>query len=218
MKLRVKNGFSILAVISVIVAVIEAIGLSGQSNANAGSSSNAKIKASGILNDSSSFKLALDTLVINGTHKDNITFALDNSATSVLNSETGISIPTVTSSALKDGLTASEGFYVLNKVVAPNITNDNNHHPTILLACIKSSFCEKLNESLYGTTQIPVYASFSEARQFTDGATKTSPTSTVNIDFKSNGLGSGNITEGWRQSCISGTNTVDSNLYFRILD
>lgn len=213
-----QKGFSILSVILILVVIIAAIGiwaLSGSTNTSGASSGGAKIQASSILNDSSSIKLAFDSLIINGTHKDSITYALDGSVNSML---TGMAAPTVSANSFKSDAFGSEGYFVHSKVVGLNITNDNNQHPVIMLAGLKNSVCEQLNSDLHGTTQIPVYASFTDARQFTAGATRDNPNTTAPVDFKSNGLGAGHITENWTQGCISGTNTTDSNLYFRKLN
>lgn len=212
-RIRTKNGFSILAIILVIVAVIVAIGvwaLSGSANtSNSGSASN-DIAVSTLLNDSSALKLAWDTLIINGESPQNITMVVgDNSTYNMLNSNTGTEQHQVNPKALRSDFAEPEGMYVLAKNYAVN--SNGSYDYTLVVAGIKDSVCTKINQQINGTDTIPKSASVPNSAGFVTGATKANPMTNVAIDFHSQTL-----ANDWGVGCV-GTANPDNNVFYRVL-
>lgn len=164
-KLLLKNnkGFSILAVILVIVGVIVAIGvwsLSGQSNTNT-SSSSSDIQAATIINDSISLKTGYDNLIINGANPDNITFIPNTPSTSsspnILDPGMGVPLPKIPTSSLRgnSSLPTPEGFWILHKGLnLKNLTPEVVGEHSFVVAGIKDEVCKRINYSLYGIAQV----------------------------------------------------------------
>jgi type II secretory pathway pseudopilin PulG len=217
MKIKKKNGFSILAIILVIVVVIVAIGmwaLSGKTNtSNTGDSSNS-VLASTIVNDSSSIKLQYDTLAING--QSNIIFMPGQSAqNNILDPVNGIEFPNVPSKAINTDLGgAPTGIWVLNNAFNSNL-GPSNPDTAIIVSGLKDGVCKAINKTLYGSDTIPEYGPASGAPFFTYNATSTNPNTTQSIDFPSGGVGVNSIT--WDMGCIRSPGSTDQNAFFRIL-
>lgn len=213
-QLKQQQGFSILAVILVIVAVIVAIGvwaLSGQTNTSNSSNSSADIQAASIVNDGGSIKLAFDTLIINGTSAANITFIPNTAGTgNMLDPTTGIQSPKPNSNAIRTGATVPDGLWVYNPTAFKGATvGTTAADQAIVLSGIKDSVCSRINNTLYGSTVLPV---LSAAAPVTS-ATAAAPTTAAAIDLSSIAA---TPPTGWTSGCIA-TGTADSNFYFRIL-
>lgn len=209
-----KNGFSILGVILVVVAIIVAIGiwaLSGQANTSE-NSANVKPLASAILNDSSSIKSRFDTILIDGGSANNVIFKPTvQDANNILDPNKGISNPSQ-GKALIDGVALPN--YVYNKNT--NFTGlSGKHDIVIMLAGVKDSVCKEINSQVNGTTDIPVFAPIGDYYAFISGASASDPNSNVQLDMTTavatNGL-------NWSIGCIRGASTYDgNNVFFRVL-
>ena len=210
-----QQGFSILAVILVIVAVIVAIGvwaLSGQTNTSNSGNSTSDIQASSIVNDASSIKLAFDSLLINGANSANIVFVPNQPSTgsvpNMLDPSNGIQYPKPNSNAIKATPDATQGIWVYNSTTFKGSSvGTTAADQTIVLAGLKDIVCQRINNTLYGLAVTPV----TTVTTPTLGATATAPTTTAAID-----LSTVTAANGWSSGCIS-TGTADSNFYFRIL-
>jgi type II secretory pathway pseudopilin PulG len=217
MKIKKKNGFSILAIILVIVVIIVAIGvwaLSGQSNSQSSSDSNNTVLAATIQNDSSSIKLAYDTLNING--QSNIIFMPNQSASNnMLDPLNGISVPNVPAKAINQDLGgAPVGLWVLDNNFNSNI-GPSNPDTAIVLSGLNDGVCKQINKTLYGSDNIPEYGPASGAPYFTSGATSANPNTTQAIDFPSGGTQVNSLT--WTMGCIRSPGSTNQNAFFRIL-
>lgn len=218
-RIEKKNGFSILAVILVIVAVIVAIGvwaLSGETNTSSSSSSSAKIASSAILNNASSIKLAYDTAVINGASPVSITFNPNvSSSTNILDPQNGINLPKESANIFKADFTEPNGIWTLNKNFYAILGSPGQPETAILLAGIKDTVCKELNKNINGSDFIPTYPPFNNSEQFVVGSTASNPNTTTAIDFSSGGTDTNNLN--WEIGCIKGANANDNNVFFRVL-
>lgn len=190
--LKKQTGFSILAVILVIVAVIVAIGvwaLSGQTNTSNLGNSTSDIQAASIINDSSSMKLAFDSLIVNGYSASSIVFlpntASTGTAPNMLEPTNGVQVPKPNTKAIKAGSIAPEGIWVYNptgfKLVS--LGGSTAAEQILLLAGVKKDVCERINNTLHGSTTIPNVALTATSDAFVTGATESSPTSTKLISI-----------------------------------
>lgn len=223
-QLKQQQGFSILAVILVIVAVIVAIGvwaLSGQTNTSNSSTSSIDIQAASIINDGASIKLAFDALIINGLTASNIAFMPSLvSPNNILDPTTGIALPKLNPNALKASPNTTEGFWVFNKA---SFYGDNVGTSALDIAIavggIKDSVCQRINFNLYGFAEKPTYLGGSGSSTLTLGASVLAPTVRITAGVKdlATSTPSANLsTNGWTSGCI-GSSVPDSNTYFKIL-
>lgn len=213
---RKMQGFSILAIILVIVAIVVAIGvwaLSGQTNTSS-QSGNVDIQASALINDSSSIQSRFDQLIISGANPDNIIFKPNISdANNVFDTSTGISVLKPSATALRVDVAFPEGAYIYNKAVKGNQIGTDKLDYAIVVAGVKTSVCKRLNYSIYGSDAIPVVASLPDAAHFVAGASATDPSSSVAID-----LTAIDAVVGWTKGCLaSASSDSDQNIYFRIV-
>ena len=214
-----QQGFSILAVILVIVAVIVAIGvwaLSGQTNTSSSGNSTSDIQASSLVNDSGALKLAYDTLVINGSSASSIVFVPNTASTpgapNVLDPVNGVQLPKPNANAIKVGAGATEGIWVFNKTgFVGNGVGTASADPVVLVAGIKKTVCERVNNTLYGSTTIPV-STLATSAAATTGALSTSPTSTAAVDISAVAAAA-----GWTSGCFTTVAGGEDNVYFRVL-
>lgn len=158
-KYKQQKGFSIFAVILVIVAVIVAIGiwaLSGQSNAQNNSDSTNDIMMSEIINGSSSIKLAYDKLVINGANPLEVNYSRSDEpdALNILDPLTGIEEPNVNLKAFIPGIIHFPGDNneEVDRITIPwalipffqsNLYSGKK--PIIMLIGITDALCKKIN-------------------------------------------------------------------------
>ena len=213
-----QQGFSILAVILVIVAVIVAIGvwaLSGQTNTSNSGNSTSDIQASSIVNDASSIKLAFDTLIVNGSDATKVVFVPNTASTAgapnMLDPTNGIQAPKANTNAIRSGATAAEGVWVYNGTAFKGHTvGTTAADQAILLAGIKDTICQRINNTLYGKTEVPAITVTTP----TASATSLVPTTAAAVDLLT--ATPAGVPTGWTSGCI-GTGTADSNFYFRIL-
>lgn len=215
LNLQKRNGFSILAIILVIVAVIVAIGvwaLSGKTNTNNSGDSSTSILASTIINDSSSIKLAYDTLNISGV--SNIIFMPNQAgANNILDPVNGITTYKASAQAINKDLPEPMGFWVYSKTFVTTL-GPSNPDTVILLSGVKDTVCKSINKTLYGSDLIPEYGPATGAQFFVNGATATNPNTTTAIEFAT-ATGTRDLT--WDIGCIKSPGATDQNLFFKVL-
>jgi len=211
-----QGGFSLLAIILVVVAIVAALGvwaMSGQSNTSSSAASSNSVTASSIINDSSSVKDAFDSLLVGGNVATAITF-IPNTAglTNMLDPTTGIQKPTPSSSAVGVSVypqgqwTYQTGLKIMN-------VGSSAAENALVLPDVKDAVCAQINSSMYGTgTATPVSGVAESA--FTTGGTALAPSSAAVVDMSAV-VG----VNGWMSGCVSATGgTVGaSNVYFRVL-
>lgn len=162
-----QKGFSILAIILLVVAIITALSiwiLSGQVNTSSSINNNKNdLLASAILNDSANIQLAFDTLLINGANSYNIIFSPNISSTSsspnILDPLNGIVINSVNPDAFKYDPAHSNVFpsgkWNYNTGPFPNKgSNQADHYMNVV--DIKDGVCASVNKILYGYNDIPI--------------------------------------------------------------
>jgi len=218
MQIKKRNGFSILAIILVIVAVIVAIGvwaLSGQTNTSSSADSSTSILASTIVNDSSSIKLAYDTLNIQNA--SNIVFVPNQSSNSnsqnILDPLNSIAVLQAPSKAMNLEIGEPAGIWVYSKNFG-TMNGPSNNDTVVLLAGIKDTVCKSINKNLHGSEVIPEYGPFNGASQFVAGATALNPNTNAQVEFNS-----AVITREifWTSGCIRPLGATDQNVFFRVL-
>ena len=215
LNIKKKNGFSILAIILVIVAVIVAIGvwaLSGKTNSNNSGEGSNSILASTIVNDGSSIKLAFDTLTIKGV--SNIIFVPNQSGeNNVLDPVNGITAYKASAQAINKDQPEPMGTWVYSKNFGTTIS-PSNPDTAILLSGVKDSICKTINKTLHNVDSIPEYGPATGANFFVAGATIANPNTTTAIDFNS-AVGTRDLT--WDTGCIKPPGATDQNLFFKVI-
>lgn len=220
-----QKGFSILAVILVIVAVIVAIGvwaLSGQTNTSSTGQSTNDIQSAAIINDGASIKLAFDTLITNGTSANNITFMPNiSSSTNMLDPMNGIKVPIANKKALFDDQPVNPpyGLWIYNNNFKGNSIGDiTKPSKVILLTGIKDSVCSRINQTLHGSTDVPP-AGFPIMETAITGASLINPNSVTEINLNTSPYAA--PTAGWTAGCVATSNNdtkfSNFNVYYNIL-
>jgi len=216
LNLQKQNGFSILAIILVIVAVIVAIGvwaLSGKTNTSNSGDSSVSIMASTIVNDSSSIKLAYDTLNIAGV--SNIIFMPNQTGqNNMLDPVNGITSSKANPKSINSDLGEPMGTWVYSKNFGTTL-GPSNPDTAILLPGVKDGVCKAINKTLFGSDTIPEYGPATGANFFVNGATVANPNTTQAIDFSSAGVQMNSLT--WDMGCIRSPGSTDQNVFFKVL-
>jgi hypothetical protein len=219
-----QQGFSVLAIILVVVAVIVAIGvwaLSGQTNTSTTGNSTSDIQASSIVSDGAAIKLSFDNLVINGSSASTVVFvpnvASTATAPNMLDPTVGIQVPRPNANAIRTGATIPEGIWVYNgttfKGSAVGVAGTADQ--AILLAGVKDTVCSRINNNNNGTTAIPAVTTITTGAAFVTLTSSPAPTTAVAIDL--NAAATAAATAGWTSGCVSANGVADNNLYFRVL-
>lgn len=213
-----QSGFSILAVILVIVAVVVAIGvwaLSGSSNTSNNSSGSYDTVAMSIVQDGTLIKSVYEQYVIQGTNGAYVVYqpgvAGTDRSPNILDSTKGISAPTVSSRALRQGYTFPEGTW-LYTVGYENAHMSQADSQGIVLFGINDETCKSINKALHGITEIPpMYGNLS---YYAVGMTKENPnipyfSGEVDINIYPN-------LKYWQNGCIK-LSDDNTNVYFQAL-
>lgn len=223
-KFNQQKGFSILAVILVIVAVIVAIGvwaLSGQSNVSSTGNGSLDIQASSVINDAMAIQSSYDRLIINGNTFGSIVFMpnIPSTATdpNMLDPMTGIQVPKVNSNIIRTGAAAPEGIWIykMNFAVPPKVGSKRTL-PAIMLGGIKDNVCNRINYNLYGITTSPSRPSGSSIQSFLNGATVQDPNALSSVQLIDEAITG---IDGWTSGCLKSSLAVaDNGIYFKILE
>lgn len=217
---RRERGFSILAVILVIVAVIVAIGvwaLSGQANTESGSNASTDVLASGIVTDGQALKLGFDTVLIGGANPAQVIFKPgDTSALNVLNPVTGIALPAVPAKAINNDNYPNQVWTYNKNFVIPGVGVSSAQDYVVMLGGIKDSVCKKINKNLHGDETLPVVGYLQNVLTFMGSSTANDPNSATAVDFTTAGAPL-NATS-WVSGCIRGADDTDgNNVYFVVV-
>ena len=167
---RVNNkekGFSILAVILVIVAVIVAIGvwaLSGQTNTSASGNSSSDIQAAAIINDSSGIKVIFDMLVVNGTDPEKIILKPNITSTSTVpnmaDPKSGFQITKLNSKFLNANPDPNAGLWMYKDLM----NSQGKYSKVLMISGLNESICKSINFQLEGVSAIPILLNGSNER------------------------------------------------------
>lgn len=207
MKSNKSKGFSILAVILVIVAVIVGIGiwaLSGQTNTSNYSENNLNIAVSALINDSATLKTEYDRIVINGGDP---TKAADQNEVFIYNNvfTFALTLPVNNNIIKKDSNYLDQGYWLLGSVVGNNV-GTVAPDPALVILGVKQDICKQINKNLYGTTNIP-----------TTTISNPIASSGRNPIFYSPDISALTATSGWLQGCVGTDRGIDANMFFRIV-
>lgn len=221
LSIKKQKGFSILAIILVIVAVVSAIGVyaaSGESNIDSLKGST-DIMGSALINDAVNIQNSYNQLILNGTNPSSIVFIPNTASTptapNILDPTNGIVSNGVNSNIVRSGAAVTEGMWVLNNTgfgLASGLGTSQTD-PALLMVGIKDSVCKEINYNLYGSTTIPSFGSPSLPSPSTmiTGATVANPMS--NYPFSSTQAAFAN----WMRGCVRLGNKADWNMYFHVL-
>lgn len=216
-----KNGFSILAVILVIVCSIVAIGiwtLTGQTNLTKFTTNITETQVAAVMNEAQAIKQTYDQFLYNGASVNNIVFipnqAHNPTVFNLLDPKTGVSLNLkINPKILKDGYTLPAGMWVYNP------TGYRGHNvgtslgdPIILFSGIKLDICKAINKSIYGSPAVLTTFEYGTSESIVAGATINNPTSTVSI----NG-GFSPLNNNWTKGCFNLSGNLDDNVYFQVL-
>lgn len=174
-----QGGFSILAVILVIVAVVVAIGiwaLSGSSNTSQNNAGNYDTTAMAVIQDGLSIKSAYDQYIIQGNLREYIIYMPNVNGTdrnpNILDPIKGITIPNVSSKALRAGYNFPEGHW-LYTAGYENIHIPQADSQAVVLFGLNEETCKSINKNIHGTTAIP--ANYGNLNLYATGMTKENP-------------------------------------------
>lgn len=215
-----QKGFSILAVILVIVAVIVAIGvwaLSGQSNTSQNSSNRNDILAGAIVQDGTMYRLQFDKYRIEGKATSDVTFKPGVANTTpfpnILDPVNGMPLATVSKAAIREGATAPEGIWVFMPYLEGNDFADFNG---LVIGGIKDDVCKSINKIVNGNAIIPTVGSaLSNSKNMIINATVANPIEETPgyVGFDPSLYPRLNNMEG----CIKFGTSADQNFYFNII-
>lgn len=220
--LKRKNGFSVLAVILIIVAVIIAIGIwttSGQSNVS--NANMDEIYAAAIITDGEKIKLGFQKVEINGgihsyfvggSSASNVIkyspLASVGDPYNVLDPKFGIKKVVVNKAALNPSIPPIEGVFNYSSFgMLTSLGVASKAEQAILLYDVRDSVCKAINKTLNGTTSIPSLI-FNNPHLPEESNLKNYE----NIDLLSVAE-----TFGWSAGCISYMAGQDRGVYFQVL-
>lgn len=214
MSIKRKNGFSILTIILVIVAVTVAIGIwaiSGNSNVGQLSSNTNDIKINAIFNEANNIKGQFDYLLTKGYDPRTIVYipnvASTNSAPNILDPVNGINIPIPDTSLLNSTLSLKP-FWVYN--YNTGITG-GSMTMVIYLFGINDDICKRINYLLFGSPTIynaPLNVNYYSTSL--SGFSSNYPMVTGTPSFPPG-------PNGQHYGCFGKTTTPNQNIYYRAL-
>lgn len=214
------QGFSILAVILVIVAIVIALSVwSFSGTVNNTNSPSDKVLANNIIKDGAAIKSTYDRLIISGANYQQIVFKPGVNSTStamnVYDPLNGMEVPKVNPNAIRSNASTqnnSEGLWIYSSnFIASYIGDRLLPDPSVLVAGVKDSVCKQINMQLYGSSFIPSISGYAYSHIFVTGATQINPNTNSMI---------GIFTPEdmyWMSGCISANNNPDNNVYFMVL-
>ena len=227
--MRKQKGFSILAVILIVVGIVALLGawaLSGQTNSQSASDSSSDVLASGLAQDAAAVKAVFDTIAVRGVGLNEIVYnpALLNGAGSevnILNTLTGIQRPTPNPAVLVAappavGAAGIAGYWIYHTgLQLPGIGTAAGADVSIVLSGLRQGACQKINErlnGLAGNAPPPVATGFTEAALLASTPTLALPTNAAAAD-----LSAVATFTGWTAGCIATTDAVPRFFFFRVL-
>jgi hypothetical protein len=227
--MRKQKGFSILAVILIVVGIVALLGawaLSGQTNSQSASDSSSDVLASGLAQDAAAVKAVFDTIAVRGVGLDEIIYDLTEakmsgpaSTVNILNPLTGIQRPVPNPAVLVAappavGGTDIAGYWIYHKgLKLPGIGTAAGADVSIVLSGLRKGACQKINERLNSAanTEPPVATGFTEVLLL-GAPTLAAPTSATAAD-----LSAVTTFTGWTAGCIATTDSPAKYFFFRVL-
>lgn len=238
-----QKGFSVLAIILTIVAIIIALGvwmISGNSNTTSLGSMSSNVEATNIINQATSLQSAYSILQSKGYTTNNILVINDSQSpdylkeNNIYNPNSSIEVPIISPKAFHADLKSTEGYWVFNfKGIniggRANSNEPNAVYPAVLIAGIKDSVCKSINQSIKNNPTIPeanpgvTGSILTGAGDVTLGATKNLPISNINIYLDPMGM-----YGKWSKGCFNANvlnqekdqivHAPDQNIYFHFLE
>lgn len=219
-RLNYKNnkGFSLLAIILVIISVIVVIGvwsMSASPNISNNLNNGLDIQANNIINDSNAIKLSYDNLKNSGVDISTIVFIPNTDSTvaapNILDPATGITVPTVDPKSVRVGAsTTVEGRWVYAKAFGAENVNGTRVN-AIVIAGLKNDVCKRINYAITGSEFVPTRYSDIRDGVYVIGATAAKPMTSSGISIFNPVV----IATNWKRGCVSTSNIVpDNNVYF----
>ena len=222
--MRKQKGFSILAVILIVVGIVALLGawaLSGQTNSQSASDSSSDVLASGLAQDAAAVKAVFDTIAVRGVGLNEIVYnpALVSGAGSdvnILNPLTGIQRPVPNPAVLVAappavGVAGIAGYWIYHKGLKLPGIGTGAEDFSIVLSGLRKGACQKINERLNSAanTEPPVATGFTEVLLL-GAPTLATPNSATEAD-----LSTVTTFTGWTAGCFA---TTDSKyVFFRVL-
>lgn len=218
-----QQGFSILAVILLIIAIVVAIGgwlASGAVNTNIANTNKYEVEAASIMDDANAIKNVYTRLTYSGADSSQVIYLPNQNASAttfnILDPQKGIKQPTIGLINAQRALEEAESLWVFNNssFSGMNIGTTAND-PVILLAGLSDDTCKIINTRLYSINIIPKLTGFTTGASWVTGATKDNPNTSKAINLN-------NITvapqpNGWTAGCIAPASLKNNNLFFYIL-
>ena len=225
--MRKQKGFSILAVILIVVGIVALLGawaLSGQTNSQSASDSSSDVLASGLAQDAAAVKAVFDTIAVRGVGIDEIIYdpteakiAGPGSEVNILNTLTGIQRPTPNPAVLVAAPLDATGFWIYHKwLKLPGVGTAAKPEVSIVLSGLRKGACQKLNERLNGLasdTNPPIATAITEALLLGTPALAT-PNSTLEAAVAIVG---NPVFTGWTAGCIATSDATPKYVFFRVL-
>jgi type II secretory pathway pseudopilin PulG len=226
--MRKQKGFSILAVILIVVGIVALLGawaLSGQTNSQSASDSSSDVLASGLAQDAAAVKAVFDTIAVRGVGIDEIVYdptdtkiAGPSSEVNILNTLTGIQRPTPNPAVLVTAPAGLSGYWIYHKGLKfPGVGTADKADVSIVLSGLRKGACQKMNERLNGLTSDALPPASSKTEEVLLGTpTLALPTSSITELAPVSLLAVTAIT-GWTAGCIATSDTTPKYFFFRIL-
>jgi type II secretory pathway pseudopilin PulG len=226
--MRKQKGFSILAVILIVVGIVALLGawaLSGQTNSQSASDSSSDVLASGLAQDAAAVKAVFDTIAVRGVGIDEIIYDPaeakiagpgSGSEVNILNTLTGIQRPTPNPAVLVAAPAGVTGFWIYHTgLKLPGIGTAAKPDVSIVLSGIRKGACQKMNERLNGLASDalpPVATGKTEALLLATPPALATPTEATVVDLS----GVATFT-GWTAGCVATTDSPAKYVFFRVL-
>lgn len=217
--IKKQNGFSILAVILVIVAVVIAIGiwaLSGNSNTQNTSNAGHEALTMSLINDGLIIKSVYDKYLITGIHPELIVYkpglAWDVKNPNILDPVEGISIPNVSRKLIREGASFPEGAWLYVPIYTNSTSGVIDSQAAIVIG-VTDKVCSNINRILFGDSRVP--KSNDTLANLIAGVTNMNPTiAELNAEIN---ISEFPKMERWPNGCLNLEDKPDNNVYFQTM-
>lgn len=208
--IKKQEGFSVLAIILVIVAVIVAIGiwsLSGQNNTSNYSEKGKELVVAALFNDAATLKLEYDSVVIRGQDPFSaLTPEYEGLERVSPNQPFYLKRPVNPNILIPDDINyPDQRLWMLGSITGNNI-GTNATDLALVIVGVKQEFCTQINKTINQTNTIP-----------TVSISPNLVSSGRNPSFNPPDLSSVNAVSGWMEGCLGTDRGVDNNMFFRII-
>ena len=228
--MRKQKGFSILAVILIVVGIVALLGawaLSGQTNSQSASDSSSDVLASGLAQDAAAVKAVFDTIAVRGVGLNEIVYdpaaakiTGAGSEVNILNTLSGIQRPTPNPAALVAappavGTAGSSGYWIYHTgLKLPGIGTAAGTDVSIVLSGLRLGACQKINDRLNGLAgnAAPPASGKTEEALLATPPSLAAPTEAAAVD-----LSAVATFTGWTAGCIATSDATPKYFFFRVL-